>query len=289
MSATRRGAQDGLAVAEIAAESDDRGKLHAQTLGSNHSENPVGVSRSGRPRVIVTDTSSNGTEIGAWGLCTVTLVNMARSCASTTVGDAFGDGLDEVDRVALHGRHDLLGEFAVVDGAGEVVDRRGIPGDITVTSITKTCPSRRSWSSTPWNAVARSPVVISSRVHESVRPFCQASVISSAALVLTTSCTRTPHTPAFAARALTIAVASSRSASSAPHGDRNRLREAPTRQRMPGAGQLVEPTQQLPVVLRALREAQARVEDHAAQVDARHDHLAQPRLEPSRTSMTTSS
>ena len=71
------GAQGGLAVAEIAAESDDRGKLHAQTLGSNHSENPVGVSRSGRPRVIVTDTSSNGTEIGAWGLCTVTLVNLS--------------------------------------------------------------------------------------------------------------------------------------------------------------------------------------------------------------------
>ena len=40
-------------------------------------------------------------------------------------GDALGDRLDQVDRVALDRGDDLLGELAVVDGVSEVVGGGG--------------------------------------------------------------------------------------------------------------------------------------------------------------------
>ena len=48
-----------------------------------------------------------------------------RRPAQGNAGDALGDGLDEVDRIALDRGDDRLGELAVVNGAPEVVARCG--------------------------------------------------------------------------------------------------------------------------------------------------------------------
>src|SRR5690606_3332237 len=63
--------EDGeLAFTEVASQSDD---------GAGHARSPAGLVGPERARMIVTDTSSNGTVIGALGLCTVTFTNCASS------------------------------------------------------------------------------------------------------------------------------------------------------------------------------------------------------------------
>ena len=146
-------------------------------------------------------------------------------------------------------RGGALGELAVVQGVGEVVGCGGrARGRATrVTSTTKSCPSRRSCSNTPWwprtrrpRSAMRSPVTARPAARPGAAPRrrraeLQRRATATASIDAATSCTRTPHAPAAAASAEIAAVAASRpsggrgapssSASSAP---RNRLREAPT-------------------------------------------------------------
>ena len=180
---------------------------------------------------------------------------------------------------------DPLGQLAVVQGVGQVVGRGGRGrSSHTVTSTTKSCPSRRSWSNTPWCPRTRRPrqrrsgrVIGASRAGPGRRRAelpCRGH--RDRVQRDSTSCTRTPHAPAVAASALIAAVASSRPSggrgvpsSSASSSPRNRLRDAPTSTGKPERQQHVQPAQQRPVVRGGLGEAQAGVEHEPRRVAPR--------------------
>ena len=145
-----------LAVAEVGAEASTAGCADAHPLRARG--HAAGSHE--RSRTMRTATSPNGTAMGASGLCTVTSHRVDGRMREHDAGDALGDGLDQVDRVAAHRLGDLLGELAVVHGGGEVVAarRRARRSSQAVTSTTKSWPFSRSKSKTPWFACTRSPV-----------------------------------------------------------------------------------------------------------------------------------
>ena len=188
--------------------------------------------------------------MGASGLWTVTRAHSTRVVQEAHVRDPLGQGLDQVDRIALHGGLHRRHETSVVDGV-RASRRRPPPARVSrprVRSTTKTWPSRRSKSKTPWWPKHSMPVhgqlVASCR---SCLPSSRCQRPRSASRVARTSCTRRPHTPRDGqqrgqrgvrrARARRPAAARRRRPAALP---RNDLRLAPTSSGQPERREHVE-------------------------------------------------
>ena len=105
---------------------------------------PARPRRHDRLRTMVTATSSNGTPIGASGLCTVTSTPSTRGSARAASASRWASvSIRSTGSPSTDG-HDLLGELAVVDGVGQVVaGRRGRGVELAARRRRRT-PGRRA-------------------------------------------------------------------------------------------------------------------------------------------------
>src|SRR5690606_11401782 len=114
-------------------------------------------------------------------------------------------------RLPAHDLGDLLGDLAIVHGIGDVVRggrhvQRQLQDHIDDEVLPLFALEVVHAVVPPGADAAQHDAIY--EVHD--LPSCQASSTASASRVAATSCTRTPHTPALAAKALVTAVARSR-------------------------------------------------------------------------------
>ena len=78
-----------------------------------------------RERSTVTLTSSNGTVIGAFGLCTVTCVRHTAGKPRIMPTIRFGQLFNQIDVFAFDDGHDAFGDRTIVDGVVQIVGTAG--------------------------------------------------------------------------------------------------------------------------------------------------------------------